>query len=179
MAQYFSNTFSLNCSLKVGESLDKIEAVKNIIENNNGIAKTADFVAEELSNYDVANLCKEVCIERVRHSYYRLAEQENMKEEQMLASLLPESIVCVESALFYFGYSDFAPRRWSIAVPRTFSRTKLRIDSLMPTGTDLCLSWPAGCTGNRSMPGILTCRLRKLCADTGRNRTAMNLARRR
>ena len=33
------------------------------------------------------------------------------KEEQVLASLLPESIVCVESALFYYVYSDFAPRQ--------------------------------------------------------------------
>lgn len=48
----------------------------------------------------------------------------------MPATLLPESIICVESALFYYGYSDFSPRQWSIAVPRTFSRTRLHIDSL-------------------------------------------------
>ena len=110
--------------------MDKMNAVKNIIKNNGGIAKTADFVAEGLSNYDVANLCKEGYIARIRHGYYRLAEQEDIKEEQILASLLPESIVCVESALFYYGYNDFTPRQWSIAVPRTFSRTKLKIDSL-------------------------------------------------
>lgn len=118
------------CDLKVGEQMNKIEAVKKIIKINDGIAKTADFIAEGLSTYDVANLCKDGYIERVRHGYYRLAEQEDIKEEQLLASLLPESIVCVESALFYYGYSDFTPRQWSIAVPRTFSRTKLKIDSL-------------------------------------------------
>ena len=110
--------------------MDKKETIKNIINSNGGIAKTADFVAEGLTNYDVANLCKEGYIERVRHGYYQLAEQEDIKEEQVLASLLPESIVCVESALFYYGYSDFSPRQWSIAVPRTFSRTRLHIDSL-------------------------------------------------
>lgn len=111
--------------------MDKIEAVKSIIKNNGGIAKTADFVAESFSNYDVANLCKEGYIERVRHGYYQLSEQEDIKEEQMLAPLLPESIICVESVLFYYGYSDIAPRQWTIAVPRTFSRTKLKIDSLV------------------------------------------------
>ena len=116
--------------MKVGEQVDKKETIKNIINNNDGIAKTADFVSEGLSNYDVANLCKEGYIERVRHGYYQLAEQEDIKEEQVLASLLPESVVCVESALFYYGYSDFSPRQWSIAVPRTFSRTRLHIDSL-------------------------------------------------
>ena len=54
--------------------MDKMNAVKNIIKNNGGIAKTADFVAEGLSNYDVANLCKEGYIARVRHGYYQLAE---------------------------------------------------------------------------------------------------------
>ncbi len=110
--------------------MDKINTVKNIIKNNGGIAKTADFVAEGFSNYHVANLCKEGYIERVKHGYYHLAEQEDIKEEQVLATILPESIVCVESALFYYGYSDFSPRQWSIAVPRTFSRTRLHIDSL-------------------------------------------------
>ena len=110
--------------------MDKMETVKNIIKNNGGIAKTADFVAEGLTNYDVANLCKKGYVERVRYGYYQLAGQDDIKEEQVLASLLPESIVCVESALFYYGYNDFAPRQWSIAVPRTFSRTKLKIDSL-------------------------------------------------
>ena len=110
--------------------MNKKETVKNIIKNKDGIAKTADFVTEGLTNYDVANLCKEGYLERVKHGYYQLAEQEDIKEEQVLATLLPESIVCVESALFYYGYSDFSPRQWSIAIPRTFSRTRLHIDSL-------------------------------------------------
>src|SRR5699024_5982358 len=110
--------------------MNRIETAKNTIKNNNGIAKTADFITEGLTNYDVANLCKKGYLDRIRHGYYQLAEQEDIKEEQVLASLLPESIVCVESALFYYGYSDFSPRQWSIAVPRTFSRTKLHIDSL-------------------------------------------------
>lgn len=110
--------------------MDKIKTIKKVIKINNGIAKTADFVAEGLSNYDVANLCKEGYIERIRHGYYQLSEQKDLKEEQMLAALLPESILCVESALFYYGYSDFAPRQWSVAIPRTFSRTRLKIDSI-------------------------------------------------
>jgi predicted transcriptional regulator of viral defense system len=36
---------------------------------------------------------------------------------------LPQGIICVESALFHYGYSDFAPRKWTIAIPRSFSRT--------------------------------------------------------
>ena len=43
---------------------------------------------------------------------------------------MPEGIVCVESALFYYGYSDFTPRLWTLAVPRTISRAKIKIDDV-------------------------------------------------
>lgn len=110
--------------------MDKKKTAEKIINNAGGIAKTSEFVSAGLSNFDVANLCSNGYIERIRHGYYQLAEKKDIKEEQILASLLPEGIVCVESALFYYGYSDFAPRQWSIAVPRTFPRTRLKFDTL-------------------------------------------------
>lgn len=110
--------------------MGKKKTAEKVIHHAGGIAKTSEFVAAGLSNFDVANLCRAGAIERIRHGYYQLAEKEAVKEEQILASLLPEGVVCVESALFYYGYSDFAPRQWSIAVPRTFSRTRLKFDAL-------------------------------------------------
>ena len=110
--------------------MNKKRIAEKVIRKAGGIVKTSEFVSLGLSNLDVANLCKEGYIKRIRHGYYQLAQKEDIKEEQILASLLPEGVVCVESALFYYGYSDFAPRRWTIAVPRTFSRTKLKFDTL-------------------------------------------------
>ncbi len=110
--------------------MNKKELIKTIIEKNNGIAKTADFCAVGLSNFDVANLCKTGFLKRIRHGYYQLAEELFISEEQTLASLVPGSVLCVESALYYYGYNDFTPRKWSIAVPRTYSRTKLKNSTL-------------------------------------------------
>lgn len=110
--------------------MTKKEIVKKIILEAGGIAKTSEFISAGLSNFDVASLCNEGFIERVRHGYYQLAEKNDISEEHLLATLLPEGIVCVESALFHYGYSDFAPRQWAIAVPRTISRAKLKIDAV-------------------------------------------------
>ena len=85
------------------------ERAKEVIINNGGIAKSADFVAAGIRAADVVNMCNAGYLARVRHGYYQLAE---------------------ESALFHYGYSDFAPQKWSIAVPRSMSRTKLKVDSL-------------------------------------------------
>jgi predicted transcriptional regulator of viral defense system len=103
---------------------------KEVIVREGGIAKSADFVVAGLRSTDVVNLCNAGFLERVRHGYYQLANRHTVSEEQLLATLIPKGIVCVESALFHYGYSDFAPRKWSIAVPRSMSRTKLDIDAL-------------------------------------------------
>jgi predicted transcriptional regulator of viral defense system len=116
--------------LKVGDCVDIREVARAVVESRGGIAKSADFVAAGIRAVDVVNLCNAGYLDRVRHGYYQMAEQHETAEEQMLATLIPQGIVCVESALFHYGYSDFAPRKWSIAVPRSVSRAKLDVDAL-------------------------------------------------
>lgn len=116
--------------LKVGDCVDLRAAARDVIESKGGIAKSADFVAAGIRADDVVGLCNAGYLDRVRHGYYQMAEQNEATEEQMLATLIPQGIVCVESALFHYGYSDFAPRKWSVAVPRTISRTKLDVGGL-------------------------------------------------
>ena len=110
--------------------MDKKILSKQVIIEKGGIAKTSDFVAAGIPAVDVVNLCNTGYLERIRHGYYQLANGDTYSEEQLLATLIPKAIICVESALFHYGYSDFAPRKWSIAVPRSMSRTKLDVDAL-------------------------------------------------
>lgn len=110
--------------------MDIRKQVKEVIIRKGGIAKSADFVASGIRAVDVVKLCNAGFLARVRHGYYELADKSSVSEEQLLATLIPKGVVCVESALFHYGYSDFAPRKWSIAIPRTMSRTKLNVDAL-------------------------------------------------
>ena len=113
---------------KVGDWVNKKEILKTVIENNGGIAKTSDFVVNGINKYEVVAFCKEGVIERIRRGFYQLPQSENTIEEQLIRELLPQGIICVESALFHYGYSDFSPREWSIAVPRTAYRAVKNID---------------------------------------------------
>lgn len=47
--------------------MNKKEIVESIMKDNGGIAKTADFVAEGLTTYEVASLCKKGHLERIKH----------------------------------------------------------------------------------------------------------------
>ena len=120
----------LNYLIEVGERMDNKKLAKEVITTKGGIAKSADFVVAGMRSADVVNLCNSGFLERVRHGYYRLADIREISEAQLISTLIPKGIVCVESALFHYGYSDFTPRKWSIAVPRSMSRTKLVVDEL-------------------------------------------------
>lgn len=116
--------------MRVGEYVDIKTVAKQVLIEKGGGAKSADFVAAGMRAVDVVNMCNAGYLDRIRHGYYQLAGVDTSSEEQLLATLIPKGIVCVESALFHYGYSDFAPRKWSIAVPRSMSRTKLDVDAL-------------------------------------------------
>lgn len=121
-------TLSIFCLRKVGDGLNKRDILKTVIERNGGIAKTSDFAANGINKYEVAAFCKEGVIERIRRGFYQLPQHSNVTEEQLIQALLPQGIICMESALFHYGYSDFSPREWSIAVPRTATRAVKSIE---------------------------------------------------
>ncbi len=118
------------CVQKVGVYLNKRELARKVILNKGGIAKTSDFVLDGIKNYEVAALCKEGVIERIRRGFYQLPQNVLVTDEQLLKEMLPRGIICVESALFHYGYSDFSPRKWSVAVPQTASRTVKRVQEI-------------------------------------------------
>lgn len=96
--------------------------LQRIIKENGGVAATSDFAAEGISKYEVAKFCKDGVIQRIRWGFYKLPDGDEPAEEKLVQKIIPQGIVCVESALYHYGYSDLPPREWSIAVPRTASR---------------------------------------------------------
>lgn len=108
------------------------EIAKAVITENGGIATTLQLKNAGLQNYEIGNLYKSNLIIRLRQGYYSLTD-ELISDEQLLSIVLPEGIVCLESALYHYGYSDYAPSSWSLAVPRTISQSKLKIQGLSIT----------------------------------------------
>ena len=112
--------------------MNKDEIANKVFDKDGEIVRKSDFVYAGLSDQDVYMLCEEGYIERIKNGFYKLASAEEPREELMLSKLMTQGIVCVESALFHYGYSDFAPREWTIAVPRAFSRTVKAIQDRVP-----------------------------------------------
>lgn len=109
--------------------MKKLDIAKSIIKKNGGIVKTAQLNEVGIQNSEIKKMCENGALERVKHGYYQITDQIGISEEKMIATFLEEGIVCMESALFYYGYSDRTPLLWTIAVPRKISRTKIKIDN--------------------------------------------------
>jgi len=110
--------------------LSDIERIRSIIDEAGGVARTADFNAVGYSNSIVSEMCKNGLIDRVRSGYYTLPQREDNRiyEEHEIARLFSDGIVCMDSALFYYEYSDKTPLEWHIAFPRTVTRSRFNID---------------------------------------------------
>lgn len=96
---------------------------------NRCLQKSSELNKAGIQNYEIMRLCEQGELERIRHGYYQIAGESAVSEEQMIASFFEEGIVCMESALFYYGYSDYTPLVWTIAVPRSMSRSKMKNDT--------------------------------------------------
>lgn len=109
--------------------MNKLDAIKNVLINNGGIVKTSQLNEIGIENYEIARMCDNGKLERVKHGYYQLANSMEISEEKMIATFLTDGIVCMESALFYYGYSDKTPLVWTIAVSRNISKSKVKIEN--------------------------------------------------
>ena len=109
--------------------MNKKEIAKKVIIESGGIAKTVSLNKAGIQNFEIVKLCEQGEIERVRHGYYQITMNNDVSDEQMIATFFDEAIICMDSALFYYGYSDHTPLAWTLAVPRSMTRSKMNIDT--------------------------------------------------
>jgi len=103
-----------------------IEKISSVINTAGGMARTADFNKAGYPNYMISDLCKRGIIERARNGYYTLPKQDE-REEETIARLFHDCVVCLDSALFHYGYSDRTPLEWHLAVTRNATRSRFKI----------------------------------------------------
>lgn len=102
------------------------EQIERIVNDAGGVARTADFNKAGYNNVMVSDICRQGMIERIRSGYYSLPQNEP-REEEIIAKLFPDCIVCQDSALFYYGYIDKVPLVWNLAAPRSVTRSRFEI----------------------------------------------------
>lgn len=102
-----------------------------IIDNlsNQELIRTSELNGLSIYSKEISELVEGGYIERVKQGYYRIVEHtEDHSEAKLISQLYPDGIICMVSALFYYGYSDRTPINWDIAIDRNVSKARFNID---------------------------------------------------
>lgn len=99
-----------------------------IFLNYNFTMTTAQLNKEKLYYRDIQRMLDEGLIEKVKRGYYHWIEDYGTSEVAIINSLFPDAVFCMETALFYYKYSDRSPAEWNITVDKNTSRQRTNID---------------------------------------------------
>lgn len=105
-----------------------IEIMRKLFSKHNYIMTTAELTASKLYYADIKLLLDEGLIERVRRGYYHWIEDFGESEIVIINRLFPDAVLCMETALFYYRYSDRNPSEWNFAIDKNVSKFRTKID---------------------------------------------------
>lgn len=105
-----------------------IKVVRKIFEQHHYVMSTAEILKAKLYYADIKQLLDEGYIERIRRGYYHWIESCEIREIVIINTLFPDAVLCMETALFYYKYSDRNPAEWSFAIDRNVSKLRTNIE---------------------------------------------------
>ena len=105
-----------------------IETIRDIFERHNGMMRTHELYDAHLFYNDIQLLIERGIIEKVRYGYYQWIDSENLSEALTVTRLFPDAIMCMDTALFYYRYSDRTPLAWHLAVSKDSNKSRFKID---------------------------------------------------
>ena len=105
-----------------------VQNVKKVFEQYGGIMRRAELTREKIYYAEITYLIKEGLIEKIRTGYYQWVDMDNLSEVVTVKRLFPDGILCMDTALRHYGYSDRTPAEWHIAVSKYSNRTRFKID---------------------------------------------------
>ena len=107
--------------------MDDKEEIKKIFHQHGDILTTKVLRENGFYNQKLRKLMENGSIEQVRRGYYQLIEENAFSDVRIIASLFPDGVLCMESALDYYGYTERTPDAWQIAVDEKTARGRFRI----------------------------------------------------
>jgi len=106
----------------------EINTLRNMFSQHGFVMTTAELTAMKLYYADIQKLLEDGLIEKVKRGYYHWIEGFSGSEVVIINKLFPDAVLCMETALFYYGYSDRNPAEWNIAIDKNVSKQRTKVD---------------------------------------------------
>ena len=105
-----------------------IKTAKQIFDAHNGIMRTKDIFEYKISGWFLKKLITEGYVEKIKYGYYQWQDDRTFSEAAIIAQLFPDAVLCMDSALQYYGYTDRMPATWCLAVDKHSTESRFKID---------------------------------------------------
>lgn len=105
-----------------------VQHYKSVFEKHGGMMRTKDLHSEKVYYHNIQQLLDAGYIEKVRYGYYQWIDPEDFSEVSTVIRLFPDAILCMDTALRYYGYSDRTPGKWHLAVSKDSGKSRFNID---------------------------------------------------
>ena len=105
----------------------QIEQIQKLMDENNGIVKTSQLYSLGLDYRRIQVFVEYGILERIKNGYYAMNYRQK-SEEELILSLFSDSVLSMESALYYYHYLSEKPYRWTIAVDKNTSKSRFKIE---------------------------------------------------
>ena len=105
-----------------------IEYYKRIFDRYGGMMRTTQLAEEKVFYQQREKLIEDGYVEKVRRGYYQWVNPDDFSEAGTVISLFPDAILCMDTALRYYGYSDRTPADWHLAVSKDSGKSRFNID---------------------------------------------------
>lgn len=104
------------------------EDYKKVFDRYGGMMRTKQLQAENILYRPLQKLIQHGVVEKIRYGYYQWVDQDDFSEVVTVTRLFPDAILCLETALRYYGYSDRTPIYWHLAVSKDSGKSRFKIE---------------------------------------------------
>lgn len=101
---------------------------KRIFDKYGGMMRTKELNEEKVFYRPIQKLIEEGLVEKVRYGYYQWVDSQNFSEAGTISRLYPDAVICMDTALRYYGYSDRNPNEWHLAVSKDSCKSRFKLD---------------------------------------------------
>lgn len=104
-----------------------LKDVYQCIDDNGGIAKKEQLADLGIDYRRILDFVENKEVIRIKNGYYTYGI-ERFSEEALVSKLFPDGLLCMESALYAYGYISRKPVGFHIAIDKNTSKSRFKLD---------------------------------------------------
>lgn len=104
-----------------------LKNVYQCIDDNGGIAKKEQLIALGIDYRRILDFVENKEVIRIKNGYYTYGI-ERFSEEALVSKLFPDGLLCMESALYVYGYISRKPVGFHVAIDKNTSKSRFKLD---------------------------------------------------